>query len=138
MNHSSPTNQLHKTSHIFILERAKPRRVSNFHPANIHFNSCWATPNTIRSTLRSFHRKLLSISSRIGLVAVLFLRLEPTRIDLAFWSAPSPSFASQTGRQYNDNQTRPHILCIAEACDGSSARELCLHLAALPGLVTTR
>src|ERR1700694_5916900 len=103
MNHSSPTNQLHKTSHIFILERAKPRRVSSCHPANIHFSSCWATPNTIRSTLRSFHRKLLSISSRNGLGAVLFFRLGPPRVDLAFWNAPSPSFASQTGRLYNDD-----------------------------------
>jgi len=48
------TNRFHKTSHIFILERAKPRRVSNFHPAGILCNWCWVTPIIIRSTLRSF------------------------------------------------------------------------------------
>src|ERR1700737_2993402 len=97
MNHSSPTNQLHKTSHIFILERAKPRRVSNFHPANIHFNSCWATPITIRSTRRWFQKKLLSGSSRIGLVALLF-GFEPTcKVFAYFWAAPShPRIANST------------------------------------------
>src|SRR6202158_5535960 len=67
MSRSTPTNRLHKTSHIFISERAKPRRVSNFHPENIPFNSCWVTPATIRSILRSCRRKLRSGSSRIGL-----------------------------------------------------------------------
>jgi len=28
----TPTNRFHRTSRIFILARAKPRRVSNFHP----------------------------------------------------------------------------------------------------------
>src|SRR6202022_1148837 len=97
MNLSIPTSRLHKTNHIFILERAKPRRVSNFHPANIHFNSCWATPITIRSTRRWFQKKLLSGSSRIGLVALLF-GFEPTcKVFAYFWAAPShPRIANST------------------------------------------
>ncbi len=93
MNHSSPTNRFHKTSHIFILERAKPKRVSNFHPENIHFSSCWATLVTIRSSLRLFQRKLLSRSGRIELVAVLALRLQPTRKDFPHFGMrlPHPS-----------------------------------------------
>ena len=44
----------------------------------------------------------------------------------------------QTGRQYDDDETRPHVSRVAEACDGSSARELRLHLAAQPGLFKAR
>jgi hypothetical protein len=49
---SSRTNRLHKTSRIFILEQVKQRRALNFHPVNIRFNSCLATPITIHSALR--------------------------------------------------------------------------------------
>src|SRR5712671_3102403 len=45
---------------------------------------------------------------------------------------------TQTRRQYDDDEARPHVSRIAETCDGSSARELRLHLAAEPGLLKTR
>ena len=44
----------------------------------------------------------------------------------------------QTGRQYDDDATRSHVSRITEACDGSSAGELRLHLAAQPRLFETR
>jgi hypothetical protein len=44
---------------------------------------------------------------------------------------------TQTGRQYDDDEARPHVSRIAEACDGSSARELRLYLAAQPRLLKT-
>src|SRR6202171_1211057 len=45
---------------------------------------------------------------------------------------------TQTGRQYHDDETRSHLSRIAEACDGSSAGELCLYFAAQPRLLEAR
>jgi len=73
MNLSIPTNRSRKTNPIFISDRVKPRHVSSYRPATTLSNWCWAMPSIIRSTHRSFQIKLASGSSRIGLVAVLFL-----------------------------------------------------------------
>ena len=46
--------------------------------------------------------------------------------------------STQTGRQYDDDPARPDVSRIAEACHGSSAGELRLHLAAQPGFFKAR
>src|SRR5258708_35221017 len=45
---------------------------------------------------------------------------------------------TQTGRQYHDDEARSHLSRIAEACDGSSAGDLCLYFAAQPRLLEAR
>ena len=52
------------------LHFGEPRHVSSCRPANTLSNWCWAMPSIIRSNRRSFQIRLLSGSSRIGLVAV--------------------------------------------------------------------
>jgi hypothetical protein len=71
---------------------------------------------------------------------VLRLRLVSGRARLQRSQAVEPfcCTSTQTGRQYDDDEARPHVSCIAEACNGSSDREFRLHFAAKPGFLKTR
>src|ERR1700761_6920180 len=67
MNRSIRTSRSPRTNHIYSLERDRPKHVSNFHPANIHFNSYWETAPTTRSFLPWSQIKLRSGSGRTRL-----------------------------------------------------------------------
>ena len=93
-----------------------------------------------RLPLRSFRRVVLrcSLHKRTRPAALARGLNEPGVFFAAACRRAALVHTRQTGRQYDDDEARPHVSRIAEACNGSSAREFRLHLAAEPGLFQTR